>query len=193
MCVCVSEPAPYCIFDFAICWHQLRNYWGFKYLTSWDIIFTSFTSPLLSAHTAAVGKNLCYTFVRFSICVCPTICISVGTHSVSTHEINVIDPKRWRKSTAHTHVGDVLFLLYSIYLRDYLHLHMWSAVFDQTSCEFNAFLHVTSYMLHEKSDNYTSRCCRGVFFWYFIQHLSLWHQFVEGPFPAWPSCSEIWP
>lgn len=98
-----------------------------------------------------MGKNLCYTFVRFSICVCPTICISVGTHSVSTHEINVIDPKRWRKSTAHTHthVGDVLFLLYSIYLRDYLHLHMWSAVFDQTSCEFNAFLHVTSYMCHE--------------------------------------------
>lgn len=109
--MCVSEPAPYCIFDFAICWHQLRNYWGFKYLTSWDIIFTSFTSPLLSAHTAAVGKNLCYTFVRFSICVCPTICISVGTHSVSTHEINVIDPKRWRKSTAHTHVGDVFFTL----------------------------------------------------------------------------------
>lgn len=36
-----------------------------------------------------------------------------------------------------------------IYLRDYLHLHMWSAVFDQTSCEFNAFLHVTSYMCHE--------------------------------------------
>lgn len=26
---------------------------------------------------------------------------------------------------------------------------MWSAVFDQTSCEFNAFLHVTSYMCHE--------------------------------------------
>ena len=44
---------------------------------------------------------------------------------------------------------------------------MWSAVFDQTSCEFNAFLHVSSYMCHEcymKSQIITQADVVGVFF-----------------------------
>lgn len=73
VCVLVSEPKPHCMFDFAICQQQLLNYWGVKYLTSWNIIFTCFPHHLLCAVQRLMWGNLAYRCkwaFEHGLCVC---------------------------------------------------------------------------------------------------------------------------
>lgn len=73
------ELTPYCIFDYTICLHQLWNYWGFKYLTSWDIIFPSFSPTFLFPYVASVEKSsLQYVSicVHFNMSLCENLPVS---------------------------------------------------------------------------------------------------------------------